>query len=90
MTRWMLNCRDYAQLVSEGLDRPLSWWDKVSMSLHRVMCPPCNLIKKQIDGLRKACQFVPSDDPAEKDISCALPDDARLRIKKVLRGQVKH
>lgn len=85
MTRWMLNCKDYAQLVSEGLDRPLLWRDRVSMTMHRLMCPPCNLIKKQIDSLRKACRFVPSENPDEIDKTCVLSDDARLRIKKVLR-----
>ena len=89
MTRWMLNCKDYAQLVSEGLDRPLSLWDRVSMTTHRLMCPPCNLIKQQIDSLRKACRFVPSDNPDEIDKNCVLSDDACMRIKKALREQQK-
>lgn len=85
MTRWMLNCKEYSQLVSEGLDRPLSLLDRVSMAMHRLMCPPCNMIRKQIDELRKACRFMPSDNPDETDKICVLPDDARTRIKKVLR-----
>jgi hypothetical protein len=89
MTRWMLNCRDYAKLASEGLDRPLSWWDRISMTMHRLMCPPCNLIKQQMESFRKACRFVPSDNPDEIDKTCVLPDDARMRIKKVLRERLK-
>jgi hypothetical protein len=89
MTRWMLNCKDYAQLVSEGLDRPLLLWDRVSMTLHRLMCPPCNLIKRQIDSLRKACRSVPSENPDEIDKTCVLPTDARMHIKKVLREHTK-
>ena len=89
MTRWMLNCQEYSQLVSEAMDRPLSLWDRVSMSMHRLICPPCNVIKKQIDGLRKACRHTPSENHDESDPACMLPEDARMRIKKVLRDLPK-
>lgn len=84
MARWMLNCKEFSQLVSEGFDRPLSMWDRASIAMHRLMCPPCKVIKKQIDMLRKSCRYIPSDDPDATDITCDLPDDARKRIKKVI------
>ncbi len=89
MTRWMLNCKEYSRLVSEGLDRPLSLLDRASMTIHRLICPPCNLIKEQIEELRKACRYMPSDSPDETDQTCVLSDDARMRIKKVLRETSK-
>jgi hypothetical protein len=89
MTRWMLNCKEYSQLVSEGLDRPLSLWAQASMAMHRLICPPCNMIRKQINALRKACRHMPSDNPDETDKTCVLPEDARMRIKKVLRETPK-
>ncbi|MGD9006518.1 MAG: zf-HC2 domain-containing protein [Desulfobacteraceae bacterium] len=89
MSRWMLNCKEFSQLVSEGLDRPLSMWDRASMAMHRLMCPPCNTIRKQIDMLRQTCRYIPSDSPDETDETCILPDDARMRIKKVLRQTPK-
>lgn len=85
MTRWMLNCKEYSRLVSEGLDRPLSMWDRAIMTIHRLICPPCNLTKKQIEELRKTCRCMPSDNPDETDKTCVLPDDVRVRIKKVIR-----
>jgi hypothetical protein len=85
MTRWMLNCKEFSRLVSEGLDRPLSMWDRIILVMHRLMCPPCNIIRKQVDVLRQTCRYIPSDSPDEKDETCILPDDARMRIKKVLR-----
>jgi hypothetical protein len=89
MTRWMLNCKEFSRLVSEELDRSLSLWDRASMAMHRLVCPPCDMIRKQIDILRKNCRYVPSDNPDETDKSCVLPDDARMRIKKVLRETYK-
>jgi hypothetical protein len=47
------------------------------------------MVKKQIDGLRKACRFTPSENQDENDPSCMLPEDARMRIKKVLRNLPK-
>lgn len=89
MTRWMLNCIEFSRLVSEGLDRPLSMWERASMAMHRLICPPCNMIRKQVDMLRKTCRYMPSDNPDETDNTCVLPDDARMRIQKVLRETLK-
>ncbi len=89
MTRWMLNCKEFSRLVSEGLDRPLSMWDRASMAMHRLICPPCNMIRKQIGMLRKTCRYMPSDSSDETGETCILPDDARMRIKKVLRDMPK-
>jgi hypothetical protein len=89
MTRWMLNCKEFSQLVSEGFDRPLSMWDRISMAMHRLICPPCNRIRKQIDMMRKSCRYTPSDNLDETDITCILPDDARMRIKKAIREMPK-
>ena len=89
MTRWMLNCKEFSRLLSEGLDRPLSTWDRASMAMHRLICPPCNMIRKQIDMLRKTCRYLPSDSSDGTDETCILPDDVRMRIKKMLRDVPK-
>jgi hypothetical protein len=47
------------------------------------------MIRKQINALRKACRHMPSDNPDETDKTCVLPEDARMRIKKVLRETPK-
>jgi hypothetical protein len=47
------------------------------------------MIKKQIDTMRNSCRYVPSDNLDETDKTCALPDDARMRIKKVVREMPK-
>jgi hypothetical protein len=80
----MLNCKEFSQLAFDGLDRPLSLWERASMTMHRLMCPACNIIRKQIDIMRNGCRYVPSDNPDEADESCVLPDDAKRRIKRIL------
>lgn len=83
MAGWMLNCKQYAELTSQSMDRRLSWWDRLTMKLHQVLCPPCKHIQKQFATLRNACRLSAVDD-ATGD-GQRLPDEACERIKSVLR-----
>jgi hypothetical protein len=68
MAGWMINCREYASLLSQSLDRPMSFWEKVSIKLHQIICPACKHIQTQFDDIRLACRFTPDDDaPAGAD-----------------------
>lgn len=84
MSRWMLNCKEFSTLASERLDRPLSLWDRVSIKMHRIMCPPCRRIQIQLEAIRNACHCIPEED-TDAGQPCRLPDDARLRIKDALK-----
>jgi hypothetical protein len=84
MTGWILNCKAFSALVSARLDRKLSFWEKLSMKLHRIMCPGCDHIYTQLETLRKACRCISDGDTDVKD-QCRLPEDARLRIKAELK-----
>jgi hypothetical protein len=85
MARWMINCKDYAILVSQQLDRPITFWDKVLIKLHQMICPPCNQIQKQFTSIREACRWIPCDEADADQEGCVLPDDARMRIKAALK-----
>lgn len=49
---WMMDCETAAHWMSEGQDRPLSWRTRVSLRLHRWLCPPCDVLARQFDSLR--------------------------------------
>lgn len=85
MSRWMLNCKEFAMLASERLDRPLSFWDKVSIKMHLLMCPPCQRIQKQLEALRRACRWGAADRDGMDQEECRLPENARSRIKETLK-----
>lgn len=68
MAGWMINCREYASLLSQSLDQPMSFWEKVSMKLHQIICPACKHIRSHFDAIRMACRFTPDDDaPGDAD-----------------------
>ncbi len=89
MAFWMINCKNYSELVSNSMDRPLSLWDRISVKLHQWMCPPCNHLNEQFTAIREACrkQSPSADDCAEED--AILPDEVCLRMKTALKNMTK-
>lgn len=87
MSRWMINCKEHSRLASRDLDRQLSFWDRFSARVHRLICPPCRQLKKQLDTIRSACkdglaEYYTDPDPAA---GATLPEDVCRRMKAALR-----
>ena len=89
MAGWMINCKEYASLISQSLDKPLSFWDKMSMIMHQILCPACKLIRLQLDAIRKACRLTPEGDTSAGQEGYRLPDEVCEKMKAVLRKAVK-
>ncbi len=92
MARWMINCQEHARLASESMDRSLSFWDRLSVKIHQWICPACKQLIDQFDAIRIACRRQPSGSnggPGHNDKDAVLPDKACLKMKSVLREQMK-
>jgi len=89
MAGWMINCKEYALLLSQSLDQPISFWEKLSIKMHQVLCPPCKHIDSQLDAIRTACRFSPGADGQEGMEGDRLSDDACEQMKSVLRKTVE-
>jgi hypothetical protein len=50
----ILSCKEVSRLVSQGLDRRLSLFERLRLRLHLAICDGCTNFKKQMDFLRKA------------------------------------
>ena len=50
----MLNCKQASKLISQSLDRPLSWTERCQLKLHVVICNPCRRFAKQLQLLAAA------------------------------------
>ena len=82
----MLSCKESARLISDGLDRGLSPWVRLSLRLHLMMCSACRVYRQQIQTLNKLIfersaggWLIPTLEAQ------SLSDDARRRIKAALR-----
>lgn len=74
----MLTCKQASQIISQSLDNPLSWSDRVKLKFHLFMCNACNRFNQQLRLLSGAVQKLKSD--TENDKSIHLPLDAKVRI----------
>ncbi len=74
----MLSCEEVTRLVSEGLDRRLSWTERWGVRLHQVYCLGCRRFARQIVFLRRAARQLRSDDDVR------LSAGARARIRRAL------
>jgi len=80
----MLTCKQASQLISQSLDHPLSWSQKVMLRLHLLMCIPCNQFKQQLKLLRVALQRIRN--ATENDQNIQLPPDVKDRIMRTIES----
>lgn len=53
MKMWMPDCKDISRLVSESMDRRLSWRQRLGVRLHLLMCRYCSRYRQQLELLRR-------------------------------------
>ena len=55
----MLNCKQAAALMSQGMDKELGMMQKMSLRFHLMMCRGCRNFSKQMEFLRRSCRKFP-------------------------------
>lgn len=50
----MLSCKEATALISQGLDRELTWRERVALSMHEAICAGCRATERQLRFLRTA------------------------------------
>jgi predicted anti-sigma-YlaC factor YlaD len=58
----MMNCKQATELMSQELDRPLSWRERVALHFHVMMCDGCTNFRKQMAFINKACRIRSGDE----------------------------
>ena len=74
----MLTCKQASKLVSQSLDRPLSWSERMQLKLHLFICDPCSRFKQQLKLLGVALKLGRTMTENDQDIK--LPLDVKNRI----------
>lgn len=52
----MLNCKQNSELLSQALDRPVTFREKLAMNFHLMMCRGCRNYEKQLAFIHKAAR----------------------------------
>ncbi|MCE8034104.1 zf-HC2 domain-containing protein [Billgrantia tianxiuensis] len=50
----MIMCRRATELMSQRLDQPLQWSERLSLRLHLAMCGACSQCNRQFELLHRA------------------------------------
>jgi len=80
----MLSCKEISQLVSDGLDCELPWYQRLQVRVHLLMCRLCSGFRRHLLLLRQAARRLPLEDTAEP--GTGLSSEARERIKRAMRN----
>ncbi len=59
-----LTCKQATALISQGLDRRLSRWERLILRLHLLICDACGHFEKQSAFIRRAMRRLAGDDDA--------------------------
>jgi len=81
MKYWMFNCKEVTRMLSDSLDRELSFHQRVGLRMHLLMCKFCSRYRKQLLFLRETIRLHAA---LGEDVepSTTLPPEARERIKR--------
>ncbi len=80
-----LRCKESDRLLSEALDRRLTWTERAALRAHVAICRGCRRSKRQLGTLRSAMRQYTLH--AEDDAPGELSAEARERINAALRDQ---
>lgn len=84
----MVNCREASRLASIAFDRALSPGERIRLGIHRALCAPCRVYKRQLQVMREVALRL-RDSPLSTD-GAKLPEDSRARLRaglQAVRGQ---
>jgi len=59
----MLSCKQVTRLVSQGLDRDMSFSERVRLRVHLAICDGCTNFSKQVAFLREATAKLADQSP---------------------------
>jgi len=83
----MLTCKEATRLISEGLDRRLSWPTRVGLKMHLLMCRHCSAYARQIRGLARLFHVRFAESWSNEGTGESLSPEARDKIKSTLRSE---
>ena len=58
----MMNCRKATELVSQSLDRELTFRERVTLGIHEAICSGCRNFETQLKMLRAICRAYSSEE----------------------------
>lgn len=74
----MLNCEKTSQLISQSLERSLTFRERFSLKLHLIICRYCKKFSQHLEVLRVNMKIIMSQ--IENDSTIKIPTSTKERI----------
>jgi hypothetical protein len=81
-----LPCREAIRLAANAMDRPLTFRERVKLSMHGLLCSYCRSYMRQLRFVRKWVRRMSAPDASPS--STELPTVSASRIKKTLEREI--
>lgn len=85
--RWMYNCKEASEMISESMDRALPFYQRVLIRMHLLMCKYCTRCVAQFETIRAAMRYEELHGK-ELDDSRSLSKDGKERLKEFLKNHL--
>ena len=74
----MLTCKQASQIISQSLDNPLSWQDRLRLKFHLFICNACTHFNQQLHLLNTAVKKIIQITESDNTIQLSLEAKARI------------
>ena len=85
---FMPDCKKTSRLVSESMDRPLPMGKRLMVWIHLRMCKYCHRFEQQLLTVQAISRRI-NHHLESLESSVSLSEEARERMRRVLRAQTK-
>jgi argininosuccinate lyase len=82
----MLTCKQASQIISQSLERKLSWNERFALKLHLFICKYCLRFSQQLHTLRVALKRI--NENVENDTNIRMPSETKARIAKSIESVI--
>ena len=82
-----MSCREATRLISEGMNRPQRFGERLSLRWHLLVSTACRRYRRQLLLLRNALRWLADQIDARAAEGERLSPEARQRIRQAVREQ---
>ena len=86
LLRTLPTCQQAVQTISQSMERPLSFRERINLKLHLWICAWCQWYMEQLHVIRETAR-AKADEPPEFISSATLTSEARERIRRRITNQ---
>ncbi len=82
----MRSCEQASTVASAAFDRRLSVSEFIGLWIHRALCGPCRIYRKQLLAMRRRARVLTEESPT----TAPMDDAAKDRIRARLQGETSN